>query len=148
MANCAIYVKDTDEITYFIRDCIQTGMDFRGSNGSATGVKEHLFDVMWTDDLAEPIFDSEGKQTGYNKRVSELSEAKRYQGRVVSTKEDVDRVTLELIAEKYPANEETKLLRLKLSGAADREFTDYHSFVDDLVKQGREFKAREFGRAL
>ena len=52
MANVAIYEKGSDTIQYFIRDCVQHGRSFRGSNGSVTGIKEHIWDIIWTDDIA------------------------------------------------------------------------------------------------
>jgi len=128
MANCAIFEKGSDRITYFIRDCIQSGRDFRGSNMSVTGVKEHLFDTLWTDD--------DGEQGG---SVKALTEAKRYQGRVVSNEDDVDRVTRELIREKYPVEEEMKVLRLKLSGD-DTGWEDYREFAEQIVGDGRAVK--------
>jgi len=134
MTHAAIHEKGSDRITYFIRDCVQTGRDFRGSNGSVTGVKEHLFDTRWTDDQGEP-----------GGSVKALKKARRYQGRVVSTAEDVNRVTRDLIAAKYPAHEEAKVLRLKLSGGGEKEFREYQDYVDGLVKQGRGFKEKEMG---
>ncbi len=139
MAHCAIYEKGSDKITYFIRDCVQTGRDFRGSNGSVTGAKAHLFAEKWTEDVAEPVLDKDGRQTGWDRKVSDLSEALRYQGRVVSTQADVNAVTRALIAEKYSASDEIKILRLKLAGD-DTGWKDYQAYVDSLVKQGRAFK--------
>jgi len=141
MANCAIHEKGSDSITYFLRDCIQSGRDFRGSNGSVTGVKEHLFDTKWTDDIADPIIDKDGNQIGWNKSIPDLSAAKLYQGRVVSTPEDVNAVTRQLIAEKYSLSDENKLMRLKLSGD-DTGWNEYQSYVESIVNQGREFKAK------
>ena len=142
MANCAIYIKGSDSITYFLRDCIQSGRDFRGSNGSVTGIKEHLFSTKWTDDIAEPII-SDGRQIGWNKLISDLSEALLYQSHVVSTPDDVNTVTRQLIASKYSLSDENKLMRLKLSGD-DTGWKEYQAFVDSLVKQGREFKSKHF----
>ena len=139
MANCAIYIKGSDAITYFLRDCIQSGRNFRGSNGSVTGVKEHLFDTKWTDDIVEPILDKDGNQIGWNKAIPDLSAAKLYQGRVVSTPDDVNAVTRELIAERYPLSDENKLMRLKLSGD-DTGWDEYQLFVTNIVNQGRDFK--------
>jgi hypothetical protein len=145
MANCAIYIKGYDLITYFIRDCIQTGRDFHGSNGSVTGVKEHLFDTFWTDDIVSPICDKEERQTGYDKSIKDLIEAKRYNGVVVSTPVDVDAVTRNLISAKYPDSDEKKIHRLKMAGGGEKEFKEYNSFVDNLVSKGREFKKKMEG---
>jgi hypothetical protein len=142
MANCAIHIKGSDLITYFIRDCVQSGRNFHGSNGSCTGVKEHLFDTFWTDDIASPVYDKEGHQAGYDKTISELSEAKRYNGVVVSTPADVDKVTRDLIAAKYPDSDEKKIHRLKMAGGGEKEFKEYNSFVDNLVTKGRDFKKK------
>lgn len=147
MAHCAIYVKGTDEIRYFIWDCVQDGRNFKGSNGSVTGVKEHLFGVKWTEDDVEVVQDKEKAVAGnvesrtpkFSKKVAELSEAKRYRGIVVSTKDDVDKVTRDAIAEKYPPHEESKVVRMKLSGD-DVLWKEYQNFVSTLVEEGRKFK--------
>lgn len=143
MANCAIYIKGSDEIIYFLRDCTQDGRNFKGSSGSVTGVKEHLFDAKWTEDVANPIFDEDGKQTGYDKSISDIPESLRYQGIVVSTKADVDAVTRSLIAERYPASEEAKIIRMKLSGD-ETGWNEYRAYVDGLVQQGRACKEKHF----
>jgi hypothetical protein len=131
MAHCAIYEKGSDQITYFIRDCLQDGRNFKGSNGSCSGVKEHCFDVKWTDDDAEP-----------GGSVKGLIEAKRYQGRVVSTAADVNAVIREQIATKYSIEDEIKILRLKLSGD-DTGWKEYQEHVNSLVNAGREYKEKE-----
>jgi hypothetical protein len=132
MANAAIYIKGSDDITYFIKDCIQTGRNFKGSNGSAMGVKEHLFDVKWTEDIAEP-----------GDLISELSEAKRYEGQVISTRQDVNNVIKKQIAEKYSIEDEIKIIRMKLMGD-DTEWQEYKAFVESIVQKGKSFKDKEF----
>ena len=132
MANCAIYKKGSDEITFFIRDCVQTGRNFKGSKGGAYGVKEHLFDTKWTEDIAKP-----------GDSVKALREALRYEGQVVSTPEDVNRVTRNLIAEKYPDSDEKKILRMKLAGD-NTLWDEYQNYVDGLVSKGRKFKKKHF----
>jgi len=143
MAHCAIYEKGSDKITYFIQDCVQSGRDYRGSNGSVTGVKEDVFDVLWTETIATPILDETGRITGYDLTVPELAAALRYEGRVVSSRADVNAVTRALIAVRYPASEETKILRLKLAGD-ETGWAEYQSYVDGLVQQGRAFKDAHF----
>ena len=144
MAHAAIFEKGTINIVYFIKDCIQTGRDFRGSNGSVTGVKEHLFDVIWTEDHTEPIVDSTGKQSGFNLTVEQLSPALRYNGHVVSSKKDIDEVTKAMISEKYTIHDEIKIIRQKLAGD-DSAWTEYQEYVDGLVKDGKAFKEKNFG---
>ena len=142
MANCAIFGKGSDRITYFIKDCVQTGRDFRGSNMSVTGVKEAVFDVKWTPDIAEAV-DKDG-QVSYDKQVSDLSEALRFENVVVSSREDVNKVVQRLIREKYSESDEYKALRLALSGDK-KTFSAYHSFVEEAVEKGRKFKEAHFG---
>ena len=52
MTNVAIYEKGSDTITMFVVGCVKTGRDFRGTSGSITGVKEAVFDHLWTQDVA------------------------------------------------------------------------------------------------
>ena len=122
MPNCAIYEKGTDTITYFIHNCIQSGQDFKGSNGSATGVKEALFDTKWTNDTSFP-----------GDAVGSLSEALRYNDIPVSTPEDVNAITRQLIFDKYPPHSEAKLQRLQLSGKGGMEWVKYCNYLEILV---------------
>lgn len=143
MANCAIYKKGSDAITYFVKDCTQTGRIFTGSNYKIAGVKGHLFDEKWTETVANPVFDGEGKQIGWDKRVADLDNALRYKGSVVSNREDVNSVTRNLINDKYSSSEEKKMLRQKIAGD-DTGWVEYQEYVDGLVKEGRRFKDKHF----
>lgn len=78
MSNCAIHVKGSDKIEQFVTDAIVIKkspgiVDIIGTGGKRTGVKLALFDLLWTDDIATPVLDEEGHQTGYDKTVPELA---------------------------------------------------------------------------
>jgi len=147
MANCAIYEKATQKIIYFILDCTRDKRDFRGSSGSVFGVKEHLFGTFWTEDIIHPTYNEEGVQTGWDKAISDLSPALLYHGKVVSNSKMVDAVTRELIVGRYSSTDETKILRLKLSGEVS-EWEEYKSYVSALVKDGKDFKAQHFNKGV
>ncbi|MFB5622873.1 MAG: hypothetical protein ACE5RH_02665 [Nitrosarchaeum sp.] len=66
MANLVLYSKGSNDISYFIQDCIKDGNNFEGSNISLKGVKLHLFDYTWTND------DVKFNKNKFDKRVSEL----------------------------------------------------------------------------
>ena len=140
MANCAIYQKGSDKITYFVKDCIQSGRDFKGSSMSLTGVKEYLFDTKWTEDIAHAIINDKGEITGYDKNVHELTEAKRYHGIVVSSRKDVDAITVKRIREKYTIDDEFRLNRKNNS----TEWNEYDTYVEALVIEGKQFKDKYF----
>lgn len=77
--NCIIYKKNSDEIHYFIRDCIKDGNNYIGTNRKVYGIKSQHFDIKWTDDEIDPIivFDEEEKKNkivGWKKNVSEVNE--------------------------------------------------------------------------
>ena len=72
--NVIICKKGSDEIVYFVEDCIQDGRNFIGANTKLYGVKEHLFDIKWTDDTVEPILNKEEKQIGWAKTASQIIE--------------------------------------------------------------------------
>ena len=137
MANCAIYIKGSDEIAYFIRDCIQKGRTFQGSNGSITGVKEYLFDTKWTEDV--PIQDEKGN---WNKKISDLTPALTYKSQVVSNREDVNTITKKEIREQYSLEDELKLQRQR--DMLPAEFKVYYGFVECLRAEGRAFKDKYF----
>ena len=79
--NCVIYQHDSDEITYFVRDCIRKGNNFIGDNCRQMGVKPKHFSVKWTEDEVGAVFE-DGLFTGWDKRVSDLTEAE--QGEVIN----------------------------------------------------------------
>jgi hypothetical protein len=72
MANCAIFIKGSNQISSFIRDCVQEENDFLGSNCKLAGVKPQLFDYLWTDDTVTEIVDENGSIT-YDKTVDQLT---------------------------------------------------------------------------
>ena len=141
MANCAIFEKGKDKITHLIIDCVQLGRNFKGSNMKVSGVKEHIFDTKWTEDIAHVILNDQGEIIGYDKKISELTDALWYEGEVVSCRADVDAVTVKLIRARYPLNEELKILRLGQDSEAWQQYNDY---VAAAVSRGREFKDKHF----
>ena len=75
MSNIAVHVNGSDSIKYFLKDCLKAGNRYvDGSTGGSVAVKATLFSVKWTDDVANPIYDEEGKLIGYDKKVSDLTE--------------------------------------------------------------------------
>ena len=138
MANCVIYIKGSDEIAYFIRDCIQAGRDFQGSNGSVMGVKERLFDTKWTEDI--PVQDEKGS---WDKKISDLAPALTYKGQVVSNRDDVDTIIKAEIRKRYSLEDELKLQRQR--DMLPKEFKEYYDFVENLRAEGRAFKNKYFG---
>ena len=137
MANCVIYIKGSDEITYFIRNCIQEGRTFRGSNGTVTGVKANLFSEFWTEDI--PIQDKEGN---WNKKVSDLIPALTYKNQVVSNRDDVNTIIKAEIRKQYSLEDELKLQRQR--DMLPNEFKEYYDFVEGLRAEGRAFKNKYF----
>ncbi|MBU2052591.1 hypothetical protein KKH13_05280 [Patescibacteria group bacterium] len=78
MSNCVIYIKGSDKIEQFITDAVKINkrsgvIDINGSNGKRTGINPALFDLKWTADTANPVFDENSHQIGYDKRVSDLT---------------------------------------------------------------------------
>lgn len=68
MPHCAIYQDGTDEILYFVRDCIVDRGTYKGSNIRIGGIKFAKAKEKWTNDDAERL------ETGWSKKVSELAE--------------------------------------------------------------------------
>lgn len=135
MANCIIYQKDTDEVVHFIKNCTQNGRDFIGDNLKLIGVKLTLFDVKWTE---EDILDQKSNNI---KKVSEFSDALRYEGIVVSNRDDVNRVIRQQISSKYSIEDELKILR---KGNSSSEFKEYNEYIEELLNKGNSFKDQYF----
>lgn len=68
MANVVIYKNNSDNVLYFLLDCVVTGVDYVGTNGKVSGIKPRHYSFLWTNDIA--IFDSD---TGtWDKKVSDF----------------------------------------------------------------------------
>lgn len=72
--NLAIYKKGTDIIKYFILDCIKTGDIYTGSNMKISSLPSKI-GIMWTNDIVNIVYDENGNKIGFDKSVSELTEA-------------------------------------------------------------------------
>jgi hypothetical protein len=140
--NCIIYTKNNGKITYFVKNCKKEGRNFIGDNIKLYGVKERVFDFRWTRDSVDPVFDEEGKQIGWDKKVLEVIECPYYQGYPVSTGNDVDDVTKKIIREKYSLEDEIKILRKKMTGQ-DQDWEVYNSFIEQQILEGKQFKEKQ-----
>ena len=73
MANIVIYQKGSNQIQFFVKECIKEDNCFKGSNIELSGVNLSLFDFNWTYDVVNPIFDSEDNLIGYDKTLDQLT---------------------------------------------------------------------------
>ncbi len=69
--NAVIYYKGTDKIAHMVKNCIRRGKNFVGDN-MKVGINLKHFDVIWTEDDANPIID-QGDIIGWDKNVSDLT---------------------------------------------------------------------------
>lgn len=136
--NLAVFKKGSNEIKYFIMDCIQTGNDYTGANIKLAGLKSKHWDFMWTNDIA-----IRGKDKKWSKSKLDLIPTPVFFNKSVGDIEDVNNVVKAEIKKKYSIEEEIKILRLKLAGLDD-EFPDYFDYVEDLRSQGKIFKYDNF----
>ena len=65
--NAAIHKIGSDEITYFVRDCVKRGNNYVGSNKKLVGIKSQHWQVVWTEE------DITGSDNNWSKKVSELN---------------------------------------------------------------------------
>jgi hypothetical protein len=75
MSNIAIYPKGKDKIAYFLIDAWRDGNTFFSVSGNSVSIKTTIFDVIWTNDVVLPTFDTSGNRTGWDKAVSEITPA-------------------------------------------------------------------------
>ena len=142
MANCAIYIKGLNEITYFIQDCRKVkgshpdGWDYIG-DVKVLGIKLKHFSELWTEDI--PIQD---KDDNWDKKVSELAPALTFKGQVVSNRKDVNMVTKNEIRKRYSLEEELKTQRQRETFS--KEYEGYYNYIEGLVLEGRMFKDRHY----
>jgi hypothetical protein len=142
MLNLVVSQKGSNEIKYFIKNCEVNGNNLIGDNCKVK-LKLTLFDIKWTEDVIEPIFDENNNQTGWSKLLNEISDAKTYNSDVVSTREDVNTSVVKKIRERYSLDDELKILRLKLIGD-NKEFDEYQTYVSSIVVDADKFKDENF----
>ena len=53
--NVILYKNGSNEISFFIKDCIKRGNNFYGSN---TNIASKRMEVKWTNDIITPIFNT------------------------------------------------------------------------------------------
>jgi len=70
--NVVLYSKGSDDIWWFVENCIKTGRNFFGSNVKLAGVSLDLYDFMWTADTASLIQED---PPIWDKKVSEMTES-------------------------------------------------------------------------
>ena len=135
--NCAIAIKGSDKIKYFILDCYQDGRSFlsKRSNG-VHNIKLELFDIKWTTDVDK------------TKKMSELVDVPFYDGVPVESRENVNAVLTTKIRAKYSINEEFKIHRLMVKSSKSKEddaiIEEYLSTTFTILADGDDFKDRHF----
>ena len=45
--NCIVFEIDSEEITYFVKDCLKQDNDFKGSNVKLYGIKPEVWEWKW-----------------------------------------------------------------------------------------------------
>jgi hypothetical protein len=74
--NAVIHKHGSDEIRFFVRDCVRQGKrgtDYWGTNAKVGGIKSHHWSIVWTEDDANEILDADGAKIGWDKVVSEIT---------------------------------------------------------------------------
>jgi len=140
--NLIIHRKNNETIFYFIKNCVQKGNSYIGSNSKLDGMNPNIWKFKWTLDTPTPIY-KENTVVGYEESVSDIQEAPKFKDTYVGNKEDVDKVIKKEIHKKYTLEDEIKLLRRR-----DKEFDEYNSFVETLVSQGKAFKEEHFKESV
>ena len=73
--NCIIYKHNSNDIQYFVEDCINKDKDYTGSNCKLSGIKPLHWSIKWTEDIVNPINDDKGNQIGWDKTVDQITES-------------------------------------------------------------------------
>lgn len=148
MTNCALFRHGSNEIAFFIRSCTKTkgrhvnGWDYCGDNMTVRGIKPAHFAELWTDDEVLWERDSRVEEDRVVTRVSELREARRWRGRVVSSRSDVNAAVREEIRKNYDIEDEIQILRER--DARPDVFERYQGAVEGILSAAREFKDKHF----
>ena len=73
--NCIIFQHNSNNIQYFVKDCINKDKDYIGLNCKLYGIKPLHWSIKWTEDIVNPIYDGDGNQTGWDKTVDQVIES-------------------------------------------------------------------------
>lgn len=89
MANVIIYSIGSNNIQFYIKDCIlEKNNIFHGSNCKISGIKLDKFNYIWTNDEVNPIYDDNESIIGYDKNVDEITILNDNTRRIIPTRED------------------------------------------------------------
>ncbi len=72
MPNAILYKHGSDEISYFVKDCLRKGNDFIGSNCKLIGIKPSHWAIKWTEDIVNSVGGN------WDKTVSEIYNTNKY----------------------------------------------------------------------
>jgi len=73
MSNLALYYSGSNIIEMFFINAILKPNSVYGDNLKIQSSKLDQLEKLWTNDIANPIFDIDGNQTGYDKTISDLT---------------------------------------------------------------------------
>jgi hypothetical protein len=74
--NAVIHKHGSDEIKFFVQDCVRQGVkgtNYWGTNAKVGAIKPHHWNVVWTEDNVNPVLDTDGNKIGWDKAVSEIT---------------------------------------------------------------------------
>lgn len=133
--NCIIYHKK--EIIHYIESVIVDGLRFSGTNKRVSLGTKHPFKIKFTNEyLLGPLSDIDPEK---------VKEAPFFNSVPVDSRVAVNAVIRDQISRVYANTDETKLLRLRLSGKlSDDEWSEYDAIVSEIVENGKQFKDKHF----
>ena len=73
--NCIIYEIGSNKIEHFIEDCVMEKNNYIGLNCKLYGIKNTVWSTKWTEDIVNPIYDTNGNRIGWDKSVDQVIES-------------------------------------------------------------------------
>lgn len=88
MSNLVLFVKSSNKIKFVVKDCIQNGNNFYGTNIKLQGIKLDLFDYIWTNIDVNEILNSKGEVINYDKTVAEIINTGNNTRKIIPSREE------------------------------------------------------------
>lgn len=132
--NLAIIKKNSNEIGYFILDCIKVSdKEYIGSNVKL-GIKPTHWKFVWTNDML--AYDENKKE--WSKKADEIIPVPIFMGQHAGSKADINKIIVDEIRKKYTIDDEMQMARIKESNPD--EWAKYNEYVESIITSGKQFK--------
>lgn len=130
MANLIIYRIGENAISEYVENCIRIGNSFFSPSKKIIGLNMKKFNIKWTNINI----------TNMKIKVSEIPELELFEGKVVSSKLDIDSIIKTEVRNRFSDIDELSILRKKLVGNLSATiWNEYVDFTENLCNKAENY---------